>query len=119
MYRLLKQTIFGKQHSPIHIYIGHTLTYQFETDSAQSLIYVTEKSADNISREYTLTKQVFSDLLSYILHEKVGEEQVDIYFKGTNLEYHIDVEATLEDSQDDIVEETLEFIKTYWQNVFV
>lgn len=115
----MKQTIFGKQHSPIHIYIGHRLTYQLQTDSTQSLIYVTEKSTGDISREYTLTKQVFSDLLSYILHEKVGEEQIDIYFQGTNLEYHIHEKATLEESQEEIVEDTLEFIKTYWQNVFV
>lgn len=121
IYRKLKEFAFGKQYSSLHIHVNQVLTHVFESSEDSSFITVREynKHVKYGSMEYTVTKDIFSKLLSYIIYSHVGNDYVDIYFKGSPLEYHIDKEAVFHHSQEEIVEDTLDFIRKYWGHVLV
>ncbi len=108
---------FFRRYTPLRIFIDQRLAFVFESAEDTDVIKVYEYQQEQRLLEYSITKDIFKLMLSYILYEYVGQHSIDVYFQGTTLEYHIDREATLEDSQEYIVHDTIDFITRYWGKV--
>ncbi len=113
----VQKYFFVRRYTPLRIFIDRQLAYVFESTEDSPFFTICEYQHEKRLVEYSVTKDIFQSMLSYILYGHVGQHPIDLYFQGTTLEYHIDREATREDSQEEIVEDTVAFITQYWGNV--